>query len=196
MFEKAFGFITAEDGTDIFFHRNDLSGVVAASDIQRDIPVVFDVREKDGKRYAVHVHASNGATEEAYLINRFQGRVSCFKETKYGFISYLDGRRIFFHIADVNAAEDGIQHEPYEGCLVDFERGVRHGKEVAKDIFVTEWPQVEQTIEEYFESADAESESDPKPHSEPPIIESSSVLLKPENKKKTLLELIQERKQK
>jgi len=193
--DKGYGFIVGEDGDDVFFHRNDLNEISTAFNIQKDMPVVFNVREKDGKRCAVHVRSSNEFAEEAYFINRFQGRVTSWRGAGgCGFIGYLDvgqKKSIFFHISDLNAAEDGIKYEPYEGCLVDFERGMRHGKEIAKDIFVTEWPQVEQTIEEYFESV--EPESAPQPELAP-VVEPQSVLA-PQTKNIPLIEIIRQRMQ-
>jgi cold shock CspA family protein len=186
--EKAYGFIVCEDGTDVFFHKNDLSGIAT-----EDMPVVFDVREKDGKRLAVHVRRSNEFAEQAYFINRFQGRVTSWRVAGgCGFIGYLDlgqKKSIFFHISDVNAAADGVQYEPSEGCLVDFERGIRRDKEIAKEICIIEWPEVEQPLDEIFQIAEELPVDFPESE---PIVESE--LLKPENRTKTILELIQQRK--
>ena len=192
--DKGYGFIVGEDGDDVFFHRNDLNESSTAFNIQKDMPVVFDVREKDSKRCAVHVRRSNEFAEEAYFINRFQGRVTSWRGAgggMCGFIGYLDvgqKKSIFFHISDLNAAQDGIKYEPYEGCLVDFERGMRHGKEIAKDIFVTEWPQVEQTIEEYFESVE--------PEQQPVTVTQESSVLAPQTKNVPLIEIIRQRMKK
>jgi len=196
--DKAYGFIVGEDGTDLFFHRNDLSGITTAFNIHKDMPVVFDVREKDGKTFAVHVRRSNEFAEEAYFINRFQGRVTSWRGAgrgMCGFIGYLDvGKKksIFFHISDVNAAQDGVQYEPREGCLVDFERGIRQDKEIAKDVVVIEWPEVEQTVEEYFLSVEPESESQP---ALVPVVEPQSVLA-PQTKNVPLIEIIRQRMKK
>jgi cold shock CspA family protein len=192
--DKGFGFITAEDGTEMFFHRNDLSGITKAFDIKEDMPVVFDVGEKYGRRCAVHVRRSNEFAEEAYFINRFQGRVTSWRQAGgCGFIGYLDvgqKKSIFFHISGVNAAEDGVQYEPREGCLVDFERGIRQDKEIAKDVVVLEWPEVEQPLDEIFLNAEELPVSFPESKLN---IEPQSELLKPESRKKTLLELIEKR---
>src|SRR6267378_3679612 len=191
--DKAYGFIICEDGTDVFFHRNDLSGITTAFDIHKDMPVAFDVREKDGKRCAVHVRRSNESAEQAYFINRFQGRVTQWRGAgrgMCGFIGYLDvgqKKSVFFHISDWNAADNGIQYEPNEGCLVDFERGIRQDKEIAKDVVVIEWPEVEQTLDEIFLSAKELPVNCPESE---PIVDPKSELLKPESRKKTLLELI------
>jgi hypothetical protein len=52
-----------------------------------------------------------------------QGRVRFFTPKKWGLIDYSlndEVRTIFFHISEIQLAEDGFQYEPVTGCLVEF----------------------------------------------------------------------------
>ena len=189
---KCFGFITREDGTDIFFGEGSLTNFFG--DVVEGEPVEFDVVERKGKIIAVEIHSINDShqAEQVRSMGRLQGRVRFWNgERMWGRIIYNTGtnfdKSIFFHISDVLLHEDGVQYQPIKDCWVEFEPGIRWGKEVAKSVQILEWPpETEQTAEEYFLSAQPEPEPEPEP-----IAKSISVLLKPENRRKTILELIQ-----
>jgi cold shock protein len=44
--DRGFGFITKEDGEDIFFHSNDLEGVTF-DELQEEMTVTFEIGESD-----------------------------------------------------------------------------------------------------------------------------------------------------
>ncbi len=53
--DRGFGFIQAEEGTDLFFHRNDLEGVEFAS-LSEGQEVEFEMGQgRDGRSQAVKV---------------------------------------------------------------------------------------------------------------------------------------------
>ncbi len=76
-----------------------------------------------------------------------QGCVRFFTSNKWGFIDYRmndEAKEIFFHIAQIQVAEDGFKYDPVAGCLVDFvidSRTRREGRcEEARFIRIVEWP--------------------------------------------------------
>jgi len=89
---------------------------------------------------------------------------------------------------------DGVEYFPVKGCRVTFHIGQKSNKDQAVNVAIVEWPpEYKQTIEEYFSSAEPEPESEPQPELEPGV-EPQSELLKPENRTKTVLELIRQHK--
>lgn len=50
---KSFGFITAEDGDDIFVHRSGISD--ASAGLQPEQEVMFDLMQGDKGQYAINV---------------------------------------------------------------------------------------------------------------------------------------------
>jgi len=109
---------------------------------------------------------------------------------KFGFIKYEKGE-IFFHISDVQLI-NGIEYFPVKGCTVNFYVGQKSNKDQAVNVVIVEWPpEYGQTVEGYVLSVEPELEPQPELVL---AVERQSELLKPENRTKTLLELIQKRK--
>jgi cold shock CspA family protein len=108
------------------------------------------------------------------VISRF------YEDRKFGFIKYEKGE-IFFHINDV--LFDGAEYSPVKGCTADFHIGQKSNKDLAVNVAIVEWPPEYKGI--------FSSEPQPEPA---PVVEPQSELLKPESRKKTLLQLMQERK--
>jgi len=57
--DRGFGFIAAEDGREIFFHRSSLQGI-DIKDLKEGDPVEFDLEEGPRGPRAVNVRRSSG----------------------------------------------------------------------------------------------------------------------------------------
>ena len=132
-----------------------------------------------------------------------QGRVRFFTPKKWGFISYSlngDVREIFFHISQIQVAEDGVKYEPVAGCVVDFVISLRRGsREEAKFIRIVEWPSQGDSnadIEDYFLSVPelAPSVSEPTVPLLNPKRPSQPSVLAPATSRLTLKEIVLQRK--
>jgi cold shock CspA family protein len=105
---------------------------------------------------------------------------------------------LFFHISQVLAADDGIQYPPVKDCIVEFETALdeRSGRIHATNVAVMEWPRwmyedqaPADPIAEHFLTAEE------LPQIEFPEVNlSGSVLLRPENRNRTLFEIMQNQK--
>jgi len=63
--DRGFGFIKAEDETDLFFHRNDLEGVEFSS-LSEGLEVEFEKGQgRDGRPAAVKVRLAETQVEDA-----------------------------------------------------------------------------------------------------------------------------------
>jgi len=99
-------------------------------------------------------------------------------------------KQIWFSFEELQPLEDGLIYEPVPGCLVEFQIAIRRSNRTAANVSIVEWPVHQQTIEEYF----ADAEDLPLDVPEPVAVSQSSVL-SPANRKLTLLEIRQRRKQ-
>jgi cold shock protein len=61
--ERGFGFITADDGREIFFHRSEVQGTTFEA-LREGQRVSFDVEKGQKGPRAVHVQMGEGATED------------------------------------------------------------------------------------------------------------------------------------
>src|SRR5882762_10461015 len=116
--EKRYGFIVTSDGTDIFFGEDQLTSGFA---VDRDVPVEFEVQTDptSWKSFAQNVrclNASEVSTSDFGVLSRFEGTVLFYHPRKFGRIEFYDEftnlRSIFFHLSDVEPADDGVQYEP------------------------------------------------------------------------------------
>jgi len=65
LMDRGFGFIKAEDETDLFFHRNDLEGVEFSS-LSEGLEVEFEKGQgRDGRPAAVKVRLAETQVEDA-----------------------------------------------------------------------------------------------------------------------------------
>ncbi|HEU0046331.1 MAG TPA: cold shock domain-containing protein [Nitrososphaera sp.] len=183
--EKFWGVITTSDLRDLFFHGSECQ----QGEPVRNQWVTFIESTKYGKPRAISV-----VPIDCPLEFQCRGIVARFdSDRNFGFIKHEKGE-IFFHINDVLLAVDGVEYFPVKGCVVDFYVGQKSNKDQAVNVAIVEWPpEYKQTIEEYFSSAEPEPESEPQPELEPGV-EPQSELLKPENRTKTILELIRQHK--
>jgi len=171
--EEFWGMIICNDGRDLFFHGSDFEKGVEPA---RNQWVDFLESTNRGKPRAVGVVPIDCPPE--FQRRGIVSRV--YPDQKFGFIEY-ENSEIFFHISDVLWGADGVEYCPVKGCTVDFHIGQKSNKDLAVNVAIIEWPPEYRGI---FESQPELA----------PVVELSE-LLKPANKKKTLLELIQERKQ-
>jgi len=108
---KGYGFITQEDGTDIFVHEKDCGGASP----QAGDTVTFDVEDspnKPGTYVAKNISGCTGTPEgkggkggkgggKGQGTGQYQGTVKSFVEAKgYGFINHEAGD-VFFHARDM-----------------------------------------------------------------------------------------------
>jgi cold shock CspA family protein len=176
--------IATNDGRGLFFHGSEFQKGVEP--VRNQWVDFLESTSKKGEPCASAVIPIDCPPEFQCrgVVSRF------YDDRKFGFIEYEKGE-IFFHVSDVLLIE-GVEYFPVKGCTVEFYVGQKTSKPLAVNVKIAGWPpEYKQTIEEYFLSVEPESEPQPEPE---PVIESLSVLLKPENRKKSLLELIQERK--
>jgi len=180
--EKFWGVITTNDLRDIFFHGSECQ----QGEPVRNQWVNFLESTKNGKPRAISVVPIDCPREFQCrgIVDRFDA------DRNFGFIKYENGE-IFFHISDVLLI-DGVEYHPVKGCRVTFHIGQKSNKDQAVNVAIVEWPpEYKQTTEEYFLSVKPESEPQPEPAR---VVEPQSELLKPENRMKTILELIREHK--
>jgi cold shock CspA family protein len=126
------------------------------------------------------------------------GRMMFFKPDQgWGFIHRRSGggSPLFVHISQILAADDGLQYEPVKDCLVEFEVGSddRSDRVHAINVGITQWPvwmYAEQVpadpVAEHFLTVEELSMEFPEP--------SGSPLFSPENRSRSLLELIRDKK--
>ena len=182
--EKFWGILTSTDGRDIFCHGSEFQNGVEPP--VRDQWVEFLEGTRHGKAQATSIVLIECPPEFQCrgIVTRFD------PDKKFGFIKY-EKREIFFHVSDVLLIE-GVEYFPVKGCTVEFYVGQKTNKPLAVNVKIVGWPpEYKQTIEEYVLSAEPDH-LEPQP--EPARVEPQSKLLKPESRKKTLLELIQQRK--
>jgi cold shock CspA family protein len=174
------GIITCSDFRDLFFHGSKLQ---EGPQIGKNQWVDFLVSTKNDKPCAVNIVPIECPPE--YL---FRGRVGRFYPDRgFGFIRYEAGE-IFFHLSDVLLI-DGVEYAPVKDCVVEFYIGQKTNRNEAVNIAIREWPEPEQSIEDYFEQAPELQVDIPEPQ---PVAEPS--VLSPETKNKSLLEIIRERR--
>ncbi len=184
--EEFWGIIRVNGGRDLFFHGSEFQKGVEP--VRNQWVDFLESTSKKGEPCAVAVIPIDCPPEFQCrgIVARF------YDDRRFGFISH-DNRELFFHISDVLLI-DGIEYHPVKGCRVTFHIGQKSNKDQAVNVAIVEWPpEYKQTIEEYFSSAEPEPESEPQPELEPGV-EPQSELLKPENRTKTILELIRQHK--
>src|SRR5712664_2301258 len=116
--EKRYGFIVCSDGKDVFFGEDQLG---SGFPVEKDLTVEFEVQTDptNWKSYAQNIRclsASEASAADLGVLARFEGKVLFYHPRKFGRIEYSDEfsnlRTIFFHLNDVEPAEDGLQYEP------------------------------------------------------------------------------------
>jgi len=180
--ENCWGVITdPETNQEYHVHIND---VVERRYLERNQWVSFDLSDRDSRRSAINVVPIDCPPD--YLL---KGTVTkYFPDLGYGFVEYKhDGRTqsIFFHCNDLLRI-DGVEQVPCVGCEVSFCLGQKFDRKIAAQIWIERRPD--------FEEQFAAAEELPLDVREPVSTPQLSVL-SAGNRKKTLLEIVRQRKE-